>query len=138
MLSVLLLSGCTQTVAQDPGGTKVSASPLPQPQIEENRPSPRATETPPRPVDGGARPGATGEARTTDDGTVDSYLIADGDFALSIADRFGVQLDQLANAQGRRLTRLTTLHAGDQIRFIAPLSGDPARCFYDASACGPR
>lgn len=72
-----------------------------------------------------------------DGDTVASYVIAEGDVAIEISQRFSVELDQLADADGSRLGRYPTLHVGDIIRFVPQLTGEDANCFYRETDCGP-
>ena len=79
--------------------------------------------------DAGARPGATGEV--SGEGTeAMAYVVADGDTASDIAERFGVGLEQLIDQAGQRLGDYPTLTPGDTIQFGAPLTGDDYDCFF--------
>lgn len=93
-------------------------------------------EAPIQPVDTGPRTGATGIAESDGD-IVTSYIVAEGDVAIEISQRFGVELDQLADTESVRLGSYPTLYVGDVITFVPQLTGDEANCFYRWESCAP-
>jgi LysM repeat protein len=83
----------TPTVTPTPGSTP-SQSPTPT-----RSPTPRATA------------GATG----TPGGTTLTYIVAEGDSAFTIAGRYGVTVEELAQANNRTVATLANLQIGDRL-----------------------
>lgn len=120
--SLLLLSACTPTVPLGEHHTPDPTAPSS---------SPTAVAVPASPVDTGESTGATGPIELDDAGRPAKYTVVSGDTALQIAVRFSVEIDQLADTEGRRLGNYPTLYVGDQIIFLPPLTGSEAACFYE-------
>lgn len=136
LVAVLALAGCTADPPDRDTDIPVSevgpAGPTylgPEVEVREEA----EKEAPIRPVDTGPR---TGVAESDGD-IVTSYIVAGGDVAIEIAQRFSVELDQLANTEAVRLGSYPTLYVGDIITFVPQLTGDEANCFYRDASCGP-
>ncbi|QEE60258.1 hypothetical protein FVA74_00770 [Salinibacterium sp. dk2585] len=145
LLAVVLLSGCTAvTDGEDPEAAAGEASSSPsahpgptrEPETEDEADAGDEADSPIMPIDGGPRTGAAGVAEFDGD-IVASYVVAEGDVAIEISQRFSVELDQLADADGTRLGRYPTLYVGDIIHFVPQLTGQDANCFYRSAYCGP-
>jgi hypothetical protein len=141
LFAVLTLAGCTAEPTDPDTGASVSevgpaSSTYLGPVIEVQEEPEAEAEAPIQPIDTGPRTGATGAAES-DGNIVTSYVVAEGDVAIEISQRFGVELDQLADTGSVRLGSYPTLYVGDVITFVPQLTGDEANCFYRWESCGP-
>lgn len=116
MRNVQVLSiGClTLTLALAGCGAAPKPEPTPTP-------SPSKTITLPSVpiVDGGKRDGATGAALHDTKGEIIRYIVASGDSAYSIMERFGLDLLlQLVNEEGKEVRSDTVIFAGETLALV--------------------
>lgn len=109
-----------------------AAEPVPSPNA-----STHARDTSVVVIDDGPMDGAIGDLRTSDDGR-QVYIVGSGDYTLAISLRFGVDLDQLGDADAERIG-YTERHPGDEVYFYVELVGLELDCFQgtpdDMSVC---
>jgi hypothetical protein len=112
---LLLLAGCTSTTDT----TVVEPAPT---QADVSTPEPSATPEPI--VDGGPREMANGTAAPNADGTV-AYVVAEGDVAGVICDRFGLSGQQLQFEDSRGgASCYVTLSPGDALNLSTERRGE--------------
>ena len=107
----LVLAGCTQGFAPD-----------------NNEPTPVASSMPtaagtPRdwvPVDSGPQDEAQGTVTVDDDGVPVAYLVAEGDTADGVRDRFDLPWFSLAREDGTFMPRESGIFVGETLTFTLP------------------
>lgn len=76
-------------------------------------PTPEPTETP----DGSSTPGPDdGTSTPAGNGNTITYEVVDGDTAAAIAEKFGLTLEELAEANGTSVDALTSIQIGDKLK----------------------
>jgi hypothetical protein len=112
---LLLLAGCTST----------TETPVVEPApTQSNVSTPEPSATPEPIVDGGPREMANGTASLNADGTV-AYVVAEGDVAGVICDRFGVSGQQLQFEDSRGgASCYVTLSPGDALNLSTERRGE--------------
>lgn len=110
-VGILVLSGCTGAVVEQPRPELTAAAPSATPS-----PTPIAVDWEPR--DQGEQTGAMGAVTVDDRGVPVTYVVTEGDTADQICARFDIWRDSLANEDGVAFAPHPELYPGDVLTFV--------------------